>query len=137
MEKKEQVALLVLRVTLGVFLLFWSSMKWVQPGHANGITEHFYGVLLPSSLTVMLGGIEALLSLLIIAGAWKRYTYGAGLIVHGLSTVASWKMYFIPFPPYPHPNDLFVAAIPVLAAFIVLYVLRDQDILWAVQRVRA
>lgn len=136
MEKKEQVALLVLRVTLGVFLLFWSSMKWVQPGHANGITEHFYGVSLPPSLTFMLGVIEALLSLLIIAGAWKRYTYGTGLIVHSISTVASWRMYFIPFPPYPHPNDLFVAAIPILAAFIVLYALRDQDVLWAVQRVR-
>jgi len=44
-------------------------------------------------------------------------------------------MYFIPFPPYPH--DLFVAAIPVLAAFIALYVLRDRDVLWAMQRVRA
>jgi len=72
---------------------------------------------------------------LIIAGAWKRYTYGTGLIVHGASTVASWRMYFIPFPPYPH--DLFVAAIPVLAAFIALYVLRDRDVLWAMQRVRA
>jgi putative oxidoreductase len=137
MEKREQIALLILRVTLGVFLLFWSSMKVVQPGHANGIASHFYGMSLSPALSILLGVLETLLSLLIIAGAWKRYSYGTGLIVHGISTVASWRMYFIPFPPYPHPNDLFVAAIPVLGAFIALYALRDRDVLWAVQRVSA
>jgi uncharacterized membrane protein YphA (DoxX/SURF4 family) len=135
MQKKEQVTLLILRVTLGVFLLFWSSMKWALPAQAGVIVSHFYGISLPPTFTVLIGVLETLLSLLIIAGAWKRYTYGAGLILHGVTTVVSWKLYFIPFPPYSH--DLFVAAIPVLSAFLVLYVLRDRDVLWAMQKISA
>ncbi|EQD55105.1 hypothetical protein B2A_05882, partial [mine drainage metagenome] len=52
-------------------------------------------------------------------------------ILHLVSTISSWRMLLDPFQ---NPNDLFVAGVPVLAAFAALYLLRDHDVLWAVSR---
>lgn len=127
MEKREEIALLVLRLALGIFLLVWSLQKIVDSGHAVRIFSFYYKTPISEGAAVTIGAIEAALSLLIVSGAWKRYTYGAGLVLHLTSTLSSWKKFMDPFP---QPNDLFVAAIPVLAAFIVLYVLRDRDVLF-------
>jgi hypothetical protein len=75
-----------------------------------------------------------LISLLIIAGAWKGYTYAVGLALHTISTVASWRQLTTPFSQGHH---LFLAAIPVLTGFVALYLLRDRDTLLALDSVPA
>lgn len=131
MEKKEQIALFILRISLWIFLLIWSIGKLVDPEHAIRIFSHFYQLSISPDIAVAVGLAEALLSVLFVVGAWKRYTYGLGLILHFISFAASSGKLLNPFP---HPNDLFVAGIPVLAAFFLLYLLRDRDVLWAVSR---
>jgi uncharacterized membrane protein YphA (DoxX/SURF4 family) len=126
---REQVGLFILRLSLGVFLLLWSIDKLVAPEGTVRIFQVFYKIPISSSLAYVIGTVEALLSLLIIAGAWKRYTYAIGLALHTVSTLSTWKQLLSPFGQ----NHLFIAAIPVLAAFLLLYLLRDQDTLWAVE----
>jgi putative oxidoreductase len=55
------------------------------------------------------------------------------LLLYGISTLASYKKYLIPFQP---PNLLFFAAIPMLAACFVLYYLQGADLLWTVKKAR-
>jgi hypothetical protein len=62
-----------------------------------------------------------------VAGAWQRWTYGAVLLLHGVSTLSSWQQYLNAFD-----NLLFFAAWPMLAACFALYLLRDADRLWTV-----
>ncbi|EQD62346.1 hypothetical protein B1B_07297, partial [mine drainage metagenome] len=131
MTRKEQVALLVLRVGLGAFLLVWSVGKLVAPEHAVRIFAHFYRLQISPGLVITIGIAETVLSVLIIIGAWQRCTYALGLILHLVSTISSWRMLLDPFQNH---NDLFVAGVPVLAAFAALYLLRDHDVLWAVSR---
>lgn len=128
--QKEQVGLFILRVSLGLFLLLWSLDKLVAPEGTVKIFAVFYHMSISAAVAYVVGAVETLLSLLIIAGAWKRYTYAVGLGLHAVSTLSTWKQLLSPFGQ----NHLFIAAIPVLAAFILLYLLRERDTLWAVER---
>ena len=134
MQQKEQAALLVLRVGLGFFLLLWSCDKFAEPETTIRVFQVFYKIPISARAAYVVGGIEALISLLIIAGAWKSYTYAIGLVLHAISTIASWRQLSNPFGQGHH---LFVAAIPVLTAFIALYILRDRDTLWALDNLPA
>lgn len=128
MQRREQAALFLLRVSLGFFLLLWSCDKLAEPDSAVKIFQVFYKTPISTPAAYFIGGIEALLSILIIAGAWKSYTYAGGLALHAISIIASWRQLTSPFSQEHH---LFIAAIPVLTAFIALYILRDRDTLWA------
>jgi len=132
--KKEQAALFLLRVGLGFFLLIWSFDKFAEPEAAVQIFRGFYKIRISTPAVYFVGGIETLISLLIIAGAWRSYTYAIGLALHAISTIASWRQLTTPFSQGHH---LFVAAIPVLAGFITLYILRDRDTLWALDNLPA
>lgn len=122
------VALLVLRVGLGVFLLLWSIDKIVAPEQTANIFAHFYKTPLPVGVAPAVGVLEAALSLALLAGLWRTWTYGAALAIHTVSTLSTWQKLLSPFGE----NHLFIAAIPVLAAFVALFLLRHEDELLAV-----
>ena len=130
MEQKDRVALAVLRLGLGLFLLLWSIDKIVAPETTAEVFAFFYKVPLPVGLAPLVGIVEGLLSLALLVGAWKTLTYGAALLVHTVSTVASFSFLIQPFGE----NHLFIAAIPVWTAFLALFLLRRHDTLWAVSR---
>lgn len=125
------VALLVLRVGLGGFLLLWSIDKLVAPEATVVIYQFFYHVRITADIAYILGALELLLSLAIMAGFLKTYSYGLGLLVHGSSTLATYQQLLHPFGTH----HLFIAAIPVLAAFVALFLLRRQDTLWSLDKV--
>ncbi len=120
-------ALLALRVTIFVVMLVWAIDKGLRPEHAAGVFGKFYGLSgIPTLGFKLIAGLELALLLAFVLGAWKRLTYGLVLLLHGVSTVAS-------FPQYLHPfegaNLLFFAAWPMLAACYALYALRESDTL--------
>ena len=51
-------ALLVLRVTLGLFLLQWGLEKFIVPENTVGIWSYFYGLSVPSVLGYVFGAVE-------------------------------------------------------------------------------
>lgn len=120
-----RVALLVLRVGLGVFLLLWSIDKIAAPEQTAKIFAHFYKTPLPAGVAPAVGVLEALLSLALLGGLWKTWTYGAALVLHSISTLSTWSRLLAPFGE----NHLFIAALPVLAAFVALFLLRHEDTL--------
>jgi hypothetical protein len=67
------------------------------------------------------------LILAFVAGVQKRLTYGLVFVLHGISTLSSYRQYLDPFD-----NLLFFAAWPMLAACCALYSLRDLDTRWTV-----
>ena len=71
-----------------------------------------------------IGIVQTLLVLAFMAGLFKIWTYGAILGMHGLSTLSTYKELLNPYEP---PNHLFWAAVPLLAALIVLFLLRQED----------
>jgi hypothetical protein len=77
----------------------------------------------------VIGAMEMVILLLFLAGYKKKYTYGAVLVLHAVSTLSSFKQYLAPFDG---TNLLFFAAWPMLAACLALFLLRDQDKIWSV-----
>jgi len=123
---KVAVPLLILRIGLGIFLILWSIDKLVAPESTARIFQSFYSLEISTSVAYVVGVLELFLSLAILAGLWKTATYGAGLVLHGISTLSSYSQLLSPFGS----NHLFIAALPVLAGFIALFLLRQHDTKW-------
>src|SRR5918995_921662 len=130
MNERERIAtaLLTLRVGVFVVMLMWTLDKFVNVSHAARVFENFYGLSgLGASTMAAVGVAELLLILAFVAGYQKRLSYGGVLILHGISTLASYRQYLDPFN-----NLLFFAAWPMLAACFALYLLRELDTKWTV-----
>jgi putative oxidoreductase len=121
-----EFSLLALRLTVFIVMLVWTLDKFLLPEHAAEVYERFYflGGLGPAAVRAI-GVAELALIVAFVLGVAKRWTYGAVLVLHGVSTLASFRQYLDPFD-----NLLFFAAWPMLAACLTLYLLRDEDTRW-------
>jgi putative oxidoreductase len=118
-------ALLALRVTLGLFLLQWGIEKFVVPSNTPAIWSHFYGLTVPQSAGYVFGALEILIALCLFLGVFRTPAYGAAVILHGVSVLVTWRQLIA---PWADPvNHLFIAGVPVLGAFVALFVLRHWD----------
>ena len=130
MNDRDRVATALLALRLGVFLvmLMWTLDKFLNVGHASRIFESFYAVGGVGQMAfAIIGAAELALILAFVAGYQKRVSYGLVLILHGVSTLSSYRQYLDPFN-----NLLFFAAWPMLAASFALYYLRDLDTKWTI-----
>jgi putative oxidoreductase len=128
-EQRLRVSLLTLRASVFLVMFMWTIDKLLNPEHAAGVFEGFYGIGgLGAGAMAAIGIAELLLLLGFIVGYEKTWTYGAVLVLHGISTLSSFRQYLSPFEG---PNLLFFAAWPMLAAALALFLLRDEDRLWS------
>lgn len=126
-SRRIAVALLGLRVTVFIVMLMWTIDKFVRPDHAGAVFENFYGLGgVGDAVMYGIAGAELLLILAFVAGLAPRFTYGAVLLLHAISTLSSFRQYLAPFDKN---NLLFFAAWPMLGACFALYYLRDMDTL--------
>ena len=125
-------ATLVLRVSVALFLLPWIIEKFTDPETTAKIFKAFYFVEdLPLAGSYAVGAIWLALWLAFIAGFKKRISYGLVMLLHGIGTVTTW---FKLLPWMESYNHLFLAAIPTLGAMIALYVLRDHDTIFTLDK---
>jgi putative oxidoreductase len=118
-------ALLVLRISLGVFLLQWGIEKFIVPQNTVAIWSYFYGLNIPQALSYLFGAVEIAIAACLFLGAFRTVTYGAALALHAVSVLVSWRHLL---DPWGDPaNHLFIAGVPVLGAFIALFLLRHWD----------
>jgi len=124
------VSLMLLRVSVFIVMIIWTLDKFVRPEHAGVVYDKFYH--LPGvghAILAVIAAIELLLIIGFVTGYKRKWTYGAVLVLHAISTVTSYKQYLAPFEG---GNILFFAAWPMLAACYALYIMRDQDTMWVV-----
>lgn len=128
-EKRLALSLLALRVGVFIVMIMWTIDKFVNPGHAAAVYKKFYLIGgLSTELSYAIGGLQLLVVLGFLVGAFKRWTYGILLVIHAISTFSTWQMYLDPWGPR---NLLFFAAFPMLSALIALFLLRDHDKMWS------
>lgn len=130
-NREIHVALIILRLGLGVFLLLFGIDKLIVPETTVDVFAHFYGLVITHDMAYGAGVLEILLGLAFLVGLWKTLTYGLALLLHAVSTLATYQELLAPFGA----NHLFLAALPVLAAFLALFLLRRHDRLWSVSNV--
>jgi putative oxidoreductase len=118
-------ALLVLRVTLGLFLLQWGVEKFVVPQNTVAIWGYFYGLNVSQTLAYVFGAVEVAIAGCLFLGLFRTVAYGAALALHAVSVLVSWRQLLDPWGDAM--NHLFIAGVPVLGALIALFLLRRWD----------
>lgn len=124
---KLKPCLLMLRLGVFLVMLMWTLDKIVNPQHASAVFANFYFIEgLGSGLFTLIALGELVIIAGFVTGLYKKWTYGAVLILHAVSTLSSWRQYL------GFDNLLFFAAWPMLAACWTLFVMREEDTLWTI-----
>ena len=84
-------ALLVLRITLGLFLLQWGIEKFIVPQNTVAIWSYFYGLNIPQALSYLFGAVEIAIADCLFLGALRTVAYGAALALHAVSVLVAWR----------------------------------------------
>jgi hypothetical protein len=114
---------LLLKLSLVLVMMVWAFDKILNPSHGAGVLDAFYGVSGVGEQVIRgMGIVQALIVLGFLLGVAKTWTYGAVLLMHAVTTLVSFKVYLEPLE-----NILFFSAWPMLAGFITLFLLRDED----------
>lgn len=122
------LSLLLIRLGAGLVMVMWTIDKVINPEHAGAVFSNFYGLDAQGpAILVGIGLAQGVVVAAFLAGAMRTLSYGAVLVMHALSTLASWRQYLDPFE-----NLLFFAAWPMLAACTALFLLRHHDALLSV-----
>jgi putative oxidoreductase len=118
-------ALVILRITLGVFLLQWGIEKFVVPGNTPVIWGHFYGIDVPQVAAYVFGVAEIAIATCLLLGVFRTLAYGGALALHTVTVLVSWRQLL---DPWGNPiNHLFIASVPVWGALAALFLLRRWD----------
>jgi len=122
-------ALLLLRVTLGVLLIWWGLDKLVQVEHGAAVAEQFYwGVGTGQGWLRVAGVLEMLLGGLVVAGLGRRWAYPALVALTGITLLGVWRSVLDPWGWFlADTNVLFYPSAIVWAASLVLWTFRDDD----------
>lgn len=118
--------LFILRAACAVFFLQWGVEKIVDPARTVRIIEYFYVGTIPVEIVPALGVLQILLTFAFFAGFKQAFSYGAVLVLHAISVVATWRQLLFPFEEGTH-NHVFLTAVPVLAGLWLLFSLREHD----------
>jgi len=129
MNRRLQISLFSLRISVFIVLLFWTLDKFVNPEHSSKVYQHFYFINNAGpGLLKFIGGFQLLVIIAFVLGYKKKYSYWIVFLMHLISTVSSYKQYLNPWP-----SLLFFAAWPMLAACFTLLLLKKEDRLWSVE----
>lgn len=126
-------ALLILRLSLGLFLLLWALEKFILPQTTEQIWASFYQIPISGAIVTILAILQTLLAIALIVGFLRPLTYGIALGINAVTFIATWRQLLDPWglASGESVNHLFLAGIPVLAGFIALFLLHPWDF-WSV-----
>ena len=126
-ERRLQISLAIIRISLVLFFLVWSIGKLIVPELTQKVFATFYFSEISSSVSVGVGVLQTIVVLIFLVGQWKTFSYGVVLGMHTVSVLSTYRQLLNSYQP---PNPLFWAGIPVLGASIALFLLRDRDCLF-------
>ena len=92
-KPKLATSLLLLRVGIFIVFLFWGLDKILVPEHATKVLSGFYGIDISDNAIMAMGVAQLGFLGAFVVGMWKKYTYGAILVLHAGSTFASLEIH--------------------------------------------
>ena len=141
------LALLILRLGIGAFLLVWASLKFLRPEWMANVFRGTYGQDWVTkenidTLSLVIGSAQLLLVVLFILGVWRTLTYGAVTVMHatgitgalvtgnllfkgGLAKAFATNTFEIGYTSFP--ANLLWTSVTTLAALVALFMLRHAD----------
>jgi len=121
--------LLALRLVLGASVLFWGIVALEGPVRGRVLFATLPGIVVEPQIAILMAVGEIALGVFIAMGLLRGLSYGLGFFLQAVAVFASHDQLL---RPLDEANAIFAAAIPVLVAYGVLFVLRSEDRLFAV-----
>ena len=140
-SRRLNIALLVMRLSIGAFLMVWASLKFYRPEWMGNVFRGTYkltwmkkdiGIDLLGmniglvEIAYLVGSLQMLLVVLFIIGLWRTPVYGLVMLMHATGITgaaiggALWR-----FTSYP--QNLLWTSVATLGALIALFLLRHHD----------
>ena len=121
MKLKPQHAGLILRIGLGIFMLFWGMAKFITPDVWLKSFEALYGGG-ASTMLIFIGTTQLLIAFMLFFGWQTRIAAGIGVLIYLVMFIPGLNRIFNPFGMTARiPNLLFYEKILVITAFLALY----------------
>lgn len=122
-------SMLLLRISIGLLLVFWGLDKLVNTEHAVAVSDKFYlGFFSQVMLLKIFGVIETLIGIIIVIGVWRKYTYPLMILINTVSALGVWKSIVDPWGWYLQgTNVLFYPSLIILAGSLVLMAFKEFD----------
>ena len=123
----KHASLVLLRVSLGLFLVVWGGDKLVNADHAVAVSEGFYLGLVSAPALVTLGGLlEIVAGLMVVAGWGRRVAYPFLVLVTTATLLAVWRSIVDPLGLFLEGgNPVFFSSLVIEAGALVLWAFRD------------
>ena len=124
-------SLLLLRISLGLLILWWGVDKIINTGHGTKVAEHFYfGILSGAGAIKVFGFLQVIIGGLTIAGFKRNIAYPAVLALTVITALAVWKSIIDPWGLFLEgSNVLFYPSFITAAAALVLMAFMDEDVI--------
>jgi len=124
-----KLPLFLTRISIFYFMLPWQIMRFTKPESISRISDKYYKFAMPEIGSTITGVLMIALLIAFVLGFKKKISYLLVLVLHGVGTLMT-----VPnlIPGVEGYNQLFLAAIPTVAAMLLLYCLRDEDTLLSI-----
>ena len=121
--------LLLLRVSTGWLLVMWGLDKLVNVEHGQRVAESFYlGLGSQAVVLNVLGVLEVILGLLVVAGFLRKWAYPVAFVVLLITALAVWRSILDPWGWFLEGSQvLFYPSLIVFAGSMVLWGTMDED----------
>lgn len=128
-DQRDALAILLLRLGLGWFLLVWAVNKILAPGQYVKIWDYFHGISIGADMPYYMGAAQIVLALAIMLGLFRTVSYALGFVAHGVTVAVVLPSLLAPFVienGFPVNRNQSVA-LAALAGFAALWLLRHRD----------
>lgn len=127
-------SLLGLRITTGILLIIWGSIKLAAPEVASSVSDRYYaGLISADSLHTPIGVAQIGLGALVILGLFRKFIYPIQAVVLVGSALAIWQYLIDPLGLYLLDEEsrrtLFFPSSTVAFATLVLLAFKENDTL--------
>lgn len=127
----KKVSLLLLRISIGLLMVWWGLDKLVNVEHAVGVSDSFYlGLFSAPAVLMPFGVFQTLLGALIVVGLARAWLYPVLLAITGVNVLAVWNSILDPWGwVLEGTSAMLYPSLIILAGSLVLFAWRDQDVL--------
>ncbi len=142
-QTRLNVALFIMRLSIGAFLFVWASLKFLRPEWMVNVFKGSYKqAWVTQDHAYIVGALQMLVVIIFLLGLWRTVTYLFITLMHGtgvistllggnllfkgglIKSIISWE-FAIGYSRFP--SNLLWTSVATLGALVALFILRHHD----------
>ena len=124
------LSLLLLRISTGLYLVFWGIVKLASSDKASALSDKYYSGLISGDLINLgIGSLQVTVGTLVVVGLFRRFSYYGQLIWYVVGLLPILTYIIDPFGAYIADSSklTFFPSTTLLFAALVLVVFKEYD----------